>query len=88
MVAVRADGAATWVHANSCNTTAGYWFLPAVTVTYATGSRTATVLVADLVSWRGAWYVGRFGSTSDVAGSGSVLTSQSRLGAVNCPISS
>jgi hypothetical protein len=86
LVAVRADGVATWTPASSCDTTAGYWLLPAVTVTYIAGGRTSTVLVADLVSWRGSWYVGRFGSTSDVAGGNAVLTDGSRLGSVACPI--
>jgi hypothetical protein len=86
LTGVRADGDPVWVHASACGTTAGYWYLSAVTLRYASNGRSFAVIVANLVSWRGTWYVGRFGSNSDVVGSSAVLTQAPGSGSDSCPV--
>jgi hypothetical protein len=87
LTSVRTLGAPRWTRASVCGTADGYWLLPAVDLTYSNGSRAASVVVVDLVSWRGIWYVGRFGSAMNIEGTEAVVTTTSGDGVKVCPIS-
>jgi hypothetical protein len=69
-----AVGPVRWVSAAECGTAVGFWFLSAVRWSFGKPDGNRVVLVLSLISWRGQWYVGRFGNPSDVAGAATVAT--------------
>ncbi len=57
--AVRTDAA--WIAPNDCENLIGYWHLPGVRFVYRHGTKTYSVAVDSLISWRGVWYVVHLG---------------------------
>ena len=73
LVAVESNPSlAAWIPPGACENTIGYWHLPGTRLVYRSGSRTESVRVASLISWRGVWYVVHLGPNPRPANVGTV----------------
>jgi hypothetical protein len=63
---------AAWIAPGHCENLIGYWHLPGVRFVYRHGSRTWSVAVASLISWRGVWYVVHLGPNPRAANVGTL----------------
>ena len=52
---------AAWIAPGHCENLIGYWHLPGVRFVFRHGTRTWSVAVASLISWRSVWYVVHLG---------------------------
>ena len=53
---------AVWVSPGACANTLGYWHVPESRVVYSEHGAERSFGIADLISWRGVWYVVHFGA--------------------------
>ncbi len=53
---------AVWVPPGVCANTLGYWHVPESRVVYSEHGTERSFGIADLISWRGVWYVVHFGA--------------------------
>jgi hypothetical protein len=56
------DDDAVWVDPGVCTNSVGYWHVPGARVVYRQHGQERSFGVADLISWRGVWYVVHFGA--------------------------
>lgn len=55
------DQDADWISPGACANAIGYWHVANARLVYRVGSRTMSIGIATLISWRGRWYVVHLG---------------------------